>query len=319
MPATTYPQGVTFGAALVGGGLVSVPNGQGNVYYVDPANGNDGNFGTSPGIGSGGDGALKTIAKALALCTNGQGDTIFVMGSPNGSAENLVVTKDFVSIIGCQVPGYAKPDVVPVAGIPLTVSAQGFYTRHMRYAAVAADCVLQNGNGAIFDDCVFDGDGTANKAGIRFLPATLNGSATHYTASECKVQNSLFRGCAFGILFDSAAAAPQPGVGSTDNLVQNNRFYSNTVDIATANTGVTGLYSAQLLDILNNVFADKNKAVYIDFVTNIAGAAALQTGVIAGNAFNSATLTNVLVKINGTGFGAPGNTYQVGIKDASAF
>jgi hypothetical protein len=71
--------------------------------------------------------------------------------------------------------------------------------------------------------------------------------------------------------------------------------------------------------IHGNIFEDRNKAVYIDFVTNADGALANQKGIISGNYFASDTLTNVLVKTHLTGFSAPGNYYNVGIKDTSAF
>lgn len=320
MGATTYPQNVAFGAPMIGGGLVSVPNFKGNVFYVDPATGNDTNFGTSVGFGPPGSvsGALRTITKALALCTTGHGDTIFVMGSPNGSAENVIVTKDFVSIIGCQVGGYARPDVVPVSGIPLIVRAQGVVIKHMRFAGTAADAVQQQGNGFEYDDCVFDGDGTASKAGLRFLPSSTD---THLTASEGQVHGCLIRGNALGIVFDTGAAPV--GVGSTDNWIYNNRFYANTLDIATAKTGAAGTYSVQFAVIgPDNQFTDKNKATYIDITTNEDGPAASQTGAINGNYFAvdagvATAPTTTQIKMVGTGFTFSGNYGTIGIMNGS--
>jgi len=44
----------------------------GNYYYVNPSSGSDGNTGTSPAN------ALKTLTAALAKCTEGNNDVIFI-------------------------------------------------------------------------------------------------------------------------------------------------------------------------------------------------------------------------------------------------
>jgi hypothetical protein len=315
MGATAYPQDLSFGAALIGGGLVSVPRFDGNVFYVDPANGNDTNFGTTPGLGASVNGALKTIAKALTLCTSGAGDTIFVLGSPSGSAENLVVTKDFVSIIGCQIPGYARPDVVPAAGVPLTVRANGFVAKHIRFAvANDSDCVSQQGNGFLYDDCVFDGNGAQVNTGlVRLLPSN---SLTGQTASEGIIQNSYFRGTAgIGALIMDTSNL---NGGSTDNQILGNRFSQNTLaDIVTAKTGAAGTYSVKFVLVQGNYFMDKNKATYVDLTTNEDGAAGNQVGTLAQNGFASDTMTTTKIKAVGTAFTFMGNYDTVGVFDGS--
>jgi hypothetical protein len=314
MGATTYPQNVAFGAALIGGGLISIPNFQGNVFYVDPTNGNDGNFGTTPGIGTGaGNGALRTINAALALCTSGAGDTIFVLGSSAGSNENVVVSKDFVSLIGCQIGGYSRPDVVPTTGVPLIVTGQGFVAKHMRFAGTAADACVQRGNGFEYADCVFDGDLTATKAGIRLIPSD---TVTSRTASEGKIHDNYFRSNAIGIVFDTAL--PAVGVGSSDNNIYNNVFSRNTLDLATADTG-GGLYSVQFTNIgPGNQFVDKLKATYIDLTTTNGGAAGDQSGSINGNYFGidagvATVPTTTQIKMVGTAFTFTGNYGTIGV------
>lgn len=308
MPLSHFPHGVSsFGIPQMGSSDVSVPNANGNVWFVDAAAGSDGNSGSDPSQ------ALKTIAQALSKAGNGTGDTIFIQ--PGSYAENVVVSKDYITLIGALIGGYARPDVVPAAGVPLTVTGQGVVIRHCRFAGTAADSAVQQGNGFAYEDCVFDGDLTAAKAGLRLLPSSTN---THLTASEGKIIGCLFRGSVIGLAFDTGAAPV--GVGSTDNQILNNVFYANTKDITAEKTGAAGTYSLKTTTISGNVFADKTKAVYIDFVTNIDGPAASQTGTIAWNFFNTtAALTNVIVKVNGTGISVPGAVTTKGVVDTSAF
>lgn len=305
---TTYADGLfQYGGQPVGSLGVSVPNrsavqGSGGVFFVDQTNGADGNPGTSPLL------PLATIQRAFDLCADGGGNTVFVMAGSYD--ENLTVTKDYVSLIGVTIGGYARPDIVPASGVPLTVTGQGFTCQHVRFAPTGADPVDQQGNGFSYVDCVFDGDGTAAK-GYRLLPSSTD---THLTASEGEIAYNLFRGNAVGLIFDTGAAPV--GVGSSDNWIHHNRFYSNTLDIATADAG-SGLYSAQLTNVTDNFFADKNKATYIDLTTTNGGAASAQTGTFARNGFASDTMTTTKIKAVGTGFTFMGNYDTVGIFDGS--
>lgn len=306
MPLTNLPYGVSsFGIPLVGEAGRSIPNANGQCWFVDDSAGSDGNAGNDPTQ------ALKTIGQAVTKAGNGTGDSIFVY--PGTYAENIVVDKDYLSIIGAVFAGYARPDIVPVTGYPIQVNAQGFSGMRLRTSGTNFDCVAQHGNGFRYADCVFDGDGSGGTAGLRLVGLDAN---TSFTASEGVVMGSLFRGCNTGLMFDSAA--PPNGVGSTDNLIFGNRFYSNAEDIATFNTGIGGVYSVQLVNIIKNYFADKNKAVYIDITTNADGPAGSQTGLIAGNHFAcDAIVAATQVKMVGTGFTFVGNFDTVGLVDGS--
>lgn len=312
-----YPQNVSFGAAMIGGGLVSIPNYQGVVLYVDPDNGNDGNSGTTPGTGTGGQtsGALRTLTRALALCPEDSQSTIFVLASDAGSTENVVVTKDFVSIIGCAISGYGRPDVTPASGIPLTVNANGVVIKHMRFAAADnSDCVVQQGNGFLYDDCVFDGNGAQVLKGcVRLLPSNI---LTGQTASEGLINGCYFRGTAgIGALIMDTSNL---NGGSTDNRIVGCRFSQNTLaDIVTAKTGAATTYSVKFCLIQGNWFMDKNKATYIDITTNEDGVAGNQSGTVAQNGFASDTMTTTKIKAVGTAFTFMGNYDTVGIFDGS--
>lgn len=288
------------------GGGISIPNFNGNVWFVDGTLGNNGFEGTSA------DQAFKTITKALAKAGNGTGDTIYIL--PGSYNENVVVTKDYIALIGAQYAGYARPDIVPTTGVALTVTGQGFMSHHCRFASDDNDAVIQRGNGFRYTDCVFDGNLTATKAGVRLLPSDTDDGLT---ASEGEIANNYIRGNAVGIIFDTGAA-PAVGVGSTDNWIHDNRFVSNTVDLATADAG-GAVYSVQKTIIgPGNHFEDKNKAVYIDFTTTNGGAAGDQTGAITGNYFAADAITaGNEVKMVGTGFVFNGNFTTVGVKDGS--
>lgn len=301
---TKYSQDVineNFGllAGSFGGGVF------GQSFYVDAANGTDTNPGTA-------ELPVASINRAIGLCVSGRGDSIFVAAGEYD--EDVVMSKDYVALIGGQNGGYAKPDIGPAtaAGPAIVVSGQGCILEHIRAFADLGDCIRQQGNGFIISGCTIDGDLTASKAGIRLLPSSTN---THLTASEGLIANNYIRGSAIGICFDTGAAPV--GVGSTDNVITSNIFTANTLDLATADAGAA-LYSVQVTTIgPGNQFIDKNKAVYIDLTTTNGGAASAQTGTITGNSFASDTMTTTKVKMVGTGFTFMGNIDTVGVVDGS--
>lgn len=254
-----------------------------------------------------GKGGHATIQAAVNAATSGS--TIFVQ--PGSYTENVILNKDYLTLVGAQVGRYGWPDIVPATGVPVTVTGQGCKVARVRMAGTAADSCVQQGNGFTLEDCIFDGDGTAAKAGLRLLGVA---ASTSKTASEGFVKNSVFRGCANGIIFDTAAAPN--GVGSTDNKIENCRFYSNTLDIATADSGV-GLYSVKLTEVVGCSFEDKNKATYVDLTTANGGAASDQSGTVANCGFASDTITTTKIKAVGTGFTFMGNYDTVGIFDGS--
>lgn len=250
-----------------------------------------------------------------------RGDTIFVQ--PGTYDENLLVTTDYVTLVGSQLGGYGRPDVAPADGTSpaLIVRAQGFVAKRMRFVApdngADADVVRQEGNGFKYDDCVFDGLLT-NGATNALLRLKGNDTNDDLTASEGIVTNCLFRESeGFGIVFDTAE--PTVGVGSTHNQIgPGNRFIDNAAaDIATADTG-PGTYSVRDTLIVGNYFMEpKNKATWIDLTTSNGGAAGDQTGCIAGNLFADDNIDTTAVAMVGTGFTFVGNYDTVGVQDGS--
>lgn len=257
-------------------------------------------------VGLGGHATIQAAINEAA-----EGETIFVQ--PGSYDENLTVTTDYLTIVGAQVGGYGRPDIVPETGVALTVTAQGFVCRKLRFASQDGDsCVIQRGNGFKYDDCVFDDASDAGKAGLDLLPSDTDDS---FTASEGSVSNCLFRGSANAILFDTGDA-PAVGVGSTDNLIVACKFKGNTLDLATADAG-GAVYSVQFLEVKDCVFADKNKATYLDFTTTNGGAAGDQSGTVDGCYFATDTITTTKIKAVGTAFTFVGNYSTVGVFDGS--
>lgn len=314
MPLTNFPFGVSsFGVPLMGnGGPLSIPGPNGRAIFVNGAIGSGVADGTI-------DNPYATITLALAAAQDG--DTIYIF--PATYNETLIVTKDYITLAGAQYAGFARPDIGPLATtqVALTVRGQGFMAKHCRFFGNAADVVVQNGNGFLFQDCVFDGDATAAKAGLRLLPAAIGSTSdTSHTASEGTVDSCLFRGNANGLIFDTAVAPL--GVGSTDNLITGCRFYANTLDYATADSGTASTYSLQLTDFVANIHADKNKATYVDFTTANGGPASAQTGTIMNSTFaidnGGATVpTTTQFKMVGTGFTFAGNYGTIDVLNGS--
>lgn len=283
---------INFTLGLQVGG-VSIVGSSGVVRFVDASVVNSDGDGVSRAS------AFQTIQDAIDAAS--PSDVILVY--PGTYNETLVVTTDYLSIVGVHT-GYGRPDIVPTIGTPLTVTAQGFRALRCRFAADdGTDAVIQEGNGFLYDDCVFDGATDADEAGLRLKG---NADDDSFTASEGVVQGCLFRGNAFGIIFDTGDA-PTNGVGCTHDVISGCRFIDNTsADIATKDTG-GGVYSVQDVVIDGCYFAEpKNKATWIDFTTANGGAAGDQTGMISNCYFNDDTVDTTAIAIVGTGVGVVG-------------
>lgn len=108
MPITHFPHGVSsFGSPMGGvlpvmGGRIDA-TGDAKVYFVDPANGSDGNTGFSP------DKALDTVSAAYAKTVDKSGDTIYLLNDGNvsgSSVEDATITwsNDNVHLVGLCAP-----------------------------------------------------------------------------------------------------------------------------------------------------------------------------------------------------------------------
>lgn len=311
---TNFPNGITsFGIPVFGsfgGTPISIPSGQtGNILMADPT----GRASALTGL------AFTTLQAALNAAADGAGDTIFVF--PGSYEENLTVTKDYVTLIGAQQAGYARPDIVPTTGKALNVTGQGFQCINMRFASADADTVTQSGNGFTYSNCVFDGDAgqAADEACFRLVGA----DDDSHTASEGIIQGSLFRGASVGAgLIIQHAPAAAGGTGCTDNQIIGNRFYGNGVDILSAvNTtgGGAGIYLNHLF--AGNVFMTVGAAyVYINMAAGVAADLLANSGLFTGNTFADEALVAAQVVLTGQSKVIfAGNYDAAGVVDGSGF
>jgi len=254
-----------------------------------------------------------SIADAVNAADSG--DVIYVQ--PGTYDENLVITKDYLTIVGAQLGGYGRPDVVCTTGIALVVRAQGFVCKRMRFHnSTNADTVRIEGNGFHFDDCVFDGNAlqATVQAVVRIWTHVSDDS---FTGSEGVIQNSLIRGGgAKGLAFDCQHAAV--GVLPTDNVIDNVRFADNVAeDIILAATAVS------VADMKRCVFhrchigiGGKNKATHIDISTNKIGTA--NTSVFEECFINDDTPDATALKVASTGASLIGCTNLDGVINGDA-
>ena len=283
----------------------------GVIYYVNNlhTNANDDHDGTDPLY------PLETIAAALANVVSGRGDKIEV--APGTYEENLVVTKDYVTIAASMPGGYARPDIAPTAGIALVNRSQGLVCLGLRFVSEDSDTVRIEGNGFKFFDCVFDGSAgqAATEAALRLWCHATDDS---YTASEGLFEDCLIRNSnGYGVAFDVQAALV--GVGPTHNVFHRCRFISNVAEDIIALATAAGVYSLQ-----DNLFegchigmgTSKNKATHIDISTNNG---ATNTGnVFAGCYINDDTVDGTAYKGAGTGSSLIGCYSLDGVIDGSA-
>lgn len=241
-------------------------------------------------------GGYGTISAAVASAQ--EGDVIYVQ--PGTYSENIVVTTDYLTIVGAQAGGYGRPDVSATTGVALVVRAQGFVCKRMRFVNSAnTDTVRIEGNGFKFEDCVFDGN-TSQTSTVGVVRLWCNTTDDSFTASEGIIKDSYIRGGgAKGMVFDCQAALV--GVLPTDDVIDNVRFADNVAeDIFLAAT------AASVADMKRCVFyrchigiGGKNKATHVDIKTNKIGTA--NTSVFEECFINDDTIDTTALKVDATG------------------
>jgi len=244
---------------------------QGVVFYVDQNH----PLATDDNDGVNADAPCESIMGAVGHTVTGRGDVIRVM--PGTYVEDVVINEDYITLEGC-LTGYGRPDVEGLTAQALRVHGQGFVCKSMRFVPVTANnAVDQQGNGFLYVDCVFDGDGADDFA---LFPDVLDDT---WTASEGLIFDCLFRGGDTGIRFMNPG--PPAGVGPTDVRIIGNRFYNHVNnDIFCDDTpGSNALTFTDCL-IAGNWFMEVGAAfVYMDLSDG-----ALNTGLISGNYFADA-------------------------------
>ena len=221
----------------------------GSIFYVDPANGANTNSGRS--INS----AKATLAAALALCTAGKNDTVFLIGNgaSSGSArptETLVWSKNATNLIGITAPTSIaqRARISTPAGQAtninplIQVTADGCTFKNFSLfqgvgqAATAEQLWEDQGERNYYENIHFGGMGHANGAGqAASYCVSLNGGGEHR-----------FKQCTFGldtIVRSAANATLLVRSASARNVFEDCRFLSagsagtpHFVDVNAANS-----------------------------------------------------------------------------------
>ncbi len=188
MSLTHYPHGVSsWGMPVMGGGMLPLMGGRiaatgdAKVYWVDPANGSDGNSGFSP------DKALDTVSAAYDRTVDKSGDTIYLLNDGNTSGtsrEDATITwsNDNVHLVGLcsgsmisQRARIGPTSAQSTTITPMvTVSGSGNYFANFSLfenSTEAADntCVTVTGSRNVFNNVAFMnmGSGTASTSATR--------------------------------------------------------------------------------------------------------------------------------------------------------
>ena len=321
MALANFPNGITsFGIPVIGGwgyplrvpGIVSGVLGK--VYFVDRDTGNDGSDGLSP------DKAFATIQRAINLAVSGRGDQILVQNSQSDYAENLVIDKNDISIIG-ESASADRVSVAPLAGAPLINNighrlVLANLQLRSKDAGVVAGCT-QRANRYRFVNCDFNSD---HGPGLRLLPGNTD-SSDHYTASEGIIEQCLFRYCSTnGLTFENPGVGGGGfgGVGTTGVVVRGCAFSGNAnedikdVDTGGSNDKCFGSDGGDENLITDCRFLSRNKAIYITLTNG-----GSNTGLISNSFFaEDVSLTAVKIAL-ASAIVFAGNYDAVGIVNGS--
>ena len=169
MPITNFPNGISSQGVPLPQQIV----GTGVRYFVDPANGADGNSGKQP------DQAFKTLGQAkLVVATN---DVVYIIGGASGLSETIDWTKDYTSIIGIAAPVFNPRARIsaPSGGADswFTISADGCNIINMRVGTFENINInaLVSGQRNFFYNVAFQGGGNgdaSDDANMRSLKLT---------------------------------------------------------------------------------------------------------------------------------------------------
>lgn len=208
MALTNFPNGITsFGVPVIGG-VGGIPF-TGNYYFVDPANGADGNEGSV-------ELPLATLDGALDKCTAGNNDVVILIG--DGATTNtarlsatLTWDKNATHLIGITAPtGVAqRARIAPTAGASaftpmVNVTASGCYFANFSLfhgfgtGTTAQICWVDAGGRNYYENVNFGGMGdaaSAASAGSRSLK--ISGTTGENTFVRCTVGlDTIARGAA---------------------------------------------------------------------------------------------------------------------------
>jgi hypothetical protein len=268
MTLTAFPNGISsFGVPLLGGGGLLR---QGKAYFVDAANGSDGNSGLDISQ------PVKLPATALDKTVSEAGDVVYVLGSSSTAnfATSYTLSKNSVSLVGVSTPSVhwqrsrmgASADMSPL----ITISGSYNYFQNIRFGygrgtGTNLNMIYITGSYNTFENCHFAGpfnDTEAAAAGYRNISL----------ASGC--QGNFFKNCTIGIdtiKITSTDFAHVSTTGGVSELIfEDCRFVKWIPD-----TGCLGGVNDFLLTDNSAIsrFAEFKRCRFISFVSNWGAAA----------------------------------------------
>lgn len=265
--------GIAFSFPILGGKPSAQPNGA-TAFFVDPANGSDGNDGLTPNS------ALDTVSAAYAKAVDKRGDVIYLLndGNTSGTArESATITwaKDNTHLIGMCAPTFisqrariSPPTSATAIVTPmLTVSADGCYFANISLFegtsedSVASECIRVTGSRNVFHNVAMMnlGDATnghsgdeANSCHLKisggsenlFLDCTIGLDTAARSSTNANVElvsaatRNVFKNCLFPAFADNAGVlfVKIDGASDIDRYV----WFENCVFVnATNSTGTT--------------------------------------------------------------------------------
>lgn len=177
---TEFPNGVSSQGIPMPQGII----GTGSHYFVDPANGSDGNSGKNI------DNAFKTLGQAKAAVS--ATDVVYIVGGASGLSETIDWDVNYTSIIGVASPVFNSRARIsaPSGGADswFTISADGCIVSNMRVGTFEDINInaLVSGDRNYFYNVAFQGGGdatAADDANMRSLKLT--GSENRF--KECTI------------------------------------------------------------------------------------------------------------------------------------
>ena len=310
MGQTTFSGPVVSPGGFIGpafGGLVPFT---GTYYYVNPATGADGNTGLSPAQ------ALKTLTAALAKCSSGKNDVVFLIG--NGQATGtarltakLEWNKDATHLVGiCS---------------PVNISQRARISHAASAPATAFTPMVEvTGDGCMFANIqIFEGfaESTAVVAwedkGERNYYSNVHfagmGNATYSadeTGSACLLLTGggehLFESCTFGV--DSVPRTVANANVRLRSETARNTFNGCLFPIYATAAGVLAV-DANAVSSLNRWALFQN-CVMIN-AQNISGETTMTVAATGNAAQNGVILFNNCVRNNITDYGAAGDLIKI--------
>jgi hypothetical protein len=207
MGITNFPNGISSWGSPVMGGSMALPvmggriaaTGDAKVYFVDPANGSDGNTGLSP------DQAMDSVSGAYAKTVDKAGDTIYLLNDGNTSGtsrEDVTITwsNDNTHLVGLCAPTIlsqrariSPPTTQATVVTPqLTVSGSGCVFMNFSLfegTAVATDstCVSVTGHRNYFNNVAMMNMGATETATRAGSEALLLSAARENTFDGCYI------------------------------------------------------------------------------------------------------------------------------------